>query len=353
MKSLIVFILSMFFTAGLMFSCSEDSTNLSRPTDGGNRDGGSGREDNTVQNSSCPENVKCSSSDCCKEDEDCKQACDDLFSGSAYTSCMNEYTIDTITKLKHIKENILDRPGPNELYEINTEDDNEPFCALLTLDAESWESDIEGYSPGIAAKVLEWMIARDVLSLLPSGDEGDDSAINIFETALISMSRAGSSESQDFKIFKALTEREISEKKTIFYIAENARNSNRGFNFIHDNLIKEGICDSSANRPEPQSSGEHSYTGPALSAANRYNLDACILALYCKAGPDDEFKRERQNAAKLLNDNVSDFIKTSTADGGLGVSDKANEWPSPACTKLQNYWNNNTSGFSLGLGSSS
>ena len=120
----------------------------------------------------------------------------------------------------------------------------------------------------------------------------------------------------------------------------------QNFRFVHEQIIEDKLCDKSGNSPRP--SGYQA--GSEEDAAEGYDMEACVLAVYCKAGPGEEDRSDRERAADILKDNrITNFIEAETVNGGLGVESRANKWPAAACTALRNLWSDG--GLNLGLGS--
>ena len=367
MKTFIIFIISILLASTIIFSCGDDTGTGFQ--DGGNfRADVDGRDGDGIINGNvevvCRGDYSgCSDSECCGEDNDCLGKCRDLFSGGTISDCRDNYSIERVNQLDNIVGNIFDRPTGNKLYEDEDLKDSEALCTLLELSPETWTKEVKDYtSPTYARTMLEWIVSQNIwYYFLSDGDESlssiknednRDHLVELMEQLIGKLGGAHAGESiTDTYLLNGLTRQEVDGEKTIFYLANNERkHKNTGFYFVHNEFVVEKVCDEGSNRPDPNTTGTTKYTGQQqLKVAEGFDEEACILAVYCKAGPatDNQYKTERKNVARLLGEAVSDFIETPIADGGLGIDDDVSEWPNEACVKLRQYWKN---GSSLNLG---
>ena len=362
MKAFIIFVTSILLVSSIIFSCGDDSSPSQdgRGFDSG-ADGGRG-VDNGVEVVCRSSGAGCSGSDCCGQDEDCADTCGDLFSGGVISDCKDNYTTETVNKIENIVDNIFHRPTVDKLYDDEDLKEPEPLCALLDLSPEAWINKVEDYTSSTYARTtLEWIVSRNIWHYFIS--DGDESLLKIRDSnkkedllklleqliGTLGGARAGVKVS-DTHLVNGLTVQQVADEKTVFYLAEHEdRDQNTGFHFVHEKIVVERICDE-PNRPDPNTThGTNKYTGASIAAARNFDEEACILAVYCKAGPhtNNQYESDRERVAKLVGTQVKEFIETPIADGGLGVEEDASEWPNSACSKLRSYWENSSQ---LGLG---
>ena len=334
-----------FITSG----CDENPGNVVRPVD---PRPGSNNELSRIN--TCEGHRECSGEDCCGEDDDCRIICRELFdNGADYGVCVNEYDKELVTQLEKVDE-ILDRPNISNLNKINTE----PLCALLQLSPDKWLKKInERYTAGNAEVVIEWVFSQGILHLFSEPED----RLDVIRGLLVARTGRGG-QITDANILDGLARQTVQDRKIIFYISDYVGEAGKlGFQLIHNELIVGDICDTESNQPHPNSTGTRKdgsncyYNNPRngyqFDAAIEQKEQACVLALYCVAGPDNNSKRDRKRIADLVNNNgVVDFIETAVVDGGLGVTQEAEEWPSSACSELKNFWHNKTLDFDLGTG---
>ncbi len=341
----ITFLFFIFFIISVTSGCDEDPGDQFNPLP-------SQRNNEEIRVETCQEHRKCSGDDCCHEDNSCKDTCTELFDeGSSYDICI-KYDKELVEQLEALRDTLYFKPNSSDLFNIKTED----LCALLQLSSDTWLTEInEGYTSGNAEVVINWMFSKGILHLFSDTED----RLNIVKSLLAA--RAGRrGQVTDENALNGLTRQTIEGRKTIFYIADYAgQNGKVNFDLIHNELIVGDICDTENNQPHPNSTGtrsgnncyyNNSNSGYQHKAALAYKKQACILALYCLAGPDNNSKAERRVVAKnLVKDNeVTDFIATSVISGGLGVTQEAEEWPSAACSELKNFWHNKALNFDLG-----
>ena len=331
----------------MMFGCDENPEGIVRPVN-------SNLENNNgIRVETCQEHQKCSGDDCCGEDNSCKDTCTELFDeGENYRICINEYDKELVEQLDTLRDILYFKPNSSDLSSITTEH----LCALLQRAPDTWLEEINrGYTSGNAEVVFKWIFSKGILHLF--SDTKDQ--LKIIKSLLVALAnRRG--QITDENILNGLTRQTIEGKKTIFYIADYAGQAGKvNFELIHNKLIVGDICDTANNQPHPNAVGTRSgsncyYNDPNIgnqhTAAVGYKKQACILALYCLAGPDNNSKAERREVAKNLvkGDEVTDFIATAVVSGGLGVTQEAEEWPSAACLELKNFWHNRSLNFNLG-----
>ena len=361
MKAFIIFVTSILLVSSIIFSCGDDSSPSSQ--DGPGFDSGrSGDVNNGLEVVCRGSEADCSGSNCCGEDEDCADTCRKLFSGGVRSTCKDKYSQEIVNKMENIIETIFNRPTVDKLYDDKDLKEPEPLCALLELSPKVWINEVEDYNSSTYARTtLEWIVSQNIWHYFLS--DGDKSLLKIKDNSkkedLLELleqligklggARAGV-EVSDAHLLNGLTVQEVADEKTIFYLAEHEdRDQNTGFYFVHEEIVLEKICDE-PNRPVPNTNeGTNKYTGTAKEAAIHFAVEACILAVYCKAGPytDNQYESDRKRVARLLGTQVKEFIVTPIMDGGLGVEEDASEWPNDACSKLRSYWKN---GKNLGLG---
>jgi len=364
MKAFIVCIISILFLCSIVFSCGEDTIGDDSTPSTRERVQGSNPDSNKVV---CRgKDPGCSGSDCCGEDDNenqdlkCSNICRDLFRGEDFTNCVNNYSIDVITEVQNIIDNLFDRPNFEKFYENKDFDFQEnpaPLCALVEISSEPWIKKVEDYStPTYARNTLEWMVSKNIwyfflsegddnLSTLKNKNKKDD-LLKLVETLIGQLGRSGTGSITTAHILTGLTKKEVSDKKTVFYLTQ----SMDGFRFVHNEIVEAKIC-SETNRPVPNQTGDKRYVGGQLGNARGYGLEACILAVYCRAGSTNDYDEERKSVARLVGSEVDHFIETSVSEGGLGVEDDATEWPVMSCVRLRQYWNENSrSTVNLGLG---
>jgi len=303
----------------------------------------------------CQEHRKCSGEDCCVKDDDCKDMCRTLFKGANYGVCINEYDRELVESLETL-EATLSRPKDIDLITV----DRESLCAFLQLSSDKWLEEINRrYTPGNAEEVIKWIFSTGILHLFSSVEE----RLDIIKSLLVALvGKRGKVTTGN--ILNGLTKGTVSGKATVFYIADYVGDQGKSsFELIHEELIVNDICDAESNQPHPNStstkSGENCYynnsdNGFQLKAAIGYRKEACILALHCLAGADDNSKAERTRVANLVSKRrVVELIDTAVVDGGLGIHQEPEEWPSTACLALKDFWHNRSLNFGLGTVQSS
>lgn len=366
MKAFIISVISILLLSSIVFSCGEDtgtggstSRGYQDGADFGGRDGG-GSVGGAVEVVCRGEGAGCSGSDCCGVDSDCAGLCRDLFSGGSIRDCTDNYSRDVINEVDHIVNNVFHRPTSDRLYADIDLENADPLCALINISPKEWIDEVEDYtSPTYARTTLEWVVSQNIWHYFLS--EGDNNLLSIndskrrddllalLETLIGKLGGARRGESiTTTHLLNGLTAQEVDDEKTVFYLADSeTQDENTGFYFIHDEIVVEQLCDES-NRPDPNTTGNTRYTGSQLVAARDFDLEACILAVYCKAGPNNDFKSDRETVAKLVGATVADFIEAPIAEGGLDVDEDASEWPTVSCVKLRQYWKNSAN-LNLGV----
>lgn len=345
-KSITFFLLLGLFIIFIVSSCGDDPTGLNNTFN--NRR--SNNNYNEIRVESCQEHQQCSGEDCCGEDNACKNICGSLFEGADYGVCINEYDRELVERLEVVEET-LNRPNDANLATIDTES----LCAFLQLSSNKWLDEIDRrYTPGNAEEVIKWIFSTGVLHLF----SGVDERLDIVKSLLVALvNKKGKVTTAN--ILQGLARGKVDGKAAVFYIADYVGNQGKSsFELVHEELVVGDICDSENNQPYPNSTGTRSgrncyYNNPnsgrQLEAAKEYRQEACILALYCLAGADDNSKANRRQVANLVpGSGVTDFIDTAVVDGGLGVHQEPEEWPSEACTALKDFWHNRSLSFGIG-----
>ena len=249
-------------------------------------------------------------------------------------------------------DNALKRPSSTNLY-TNQNTAKEPLCALMHIAPSAWVRTIDaGYTPGHAQIVIEWMVSKNIWSwFLNEQDKAE-----VFE-ALLSALAGGRGDPTPANLLAGLTQKKLAgNETTIFYILNRVKKE--VFQSIHNEIIVNNICDTQNRRPFPNSmakkNGGNCYyqddnAGPQLENAKQHRQEACILAFYCLAGPDDQSKSEREKVARNAGSKIGQFIEAPITSGGLGWTQESDKWPSQACQRLKDFWHN-SSNLNLGLG---
>ena len=356
MRTFIISVISILLLSSIVFSCGQDTNGGGSTGYQGNTDSGVGGRSSaggSIEAVCTGGGSGCSGNDCCGMDDDCNDMCRDLFSGGAIRDCKDKYSKDVINKVDDIV-NIFDRPTSDKLYENIDLKNTDPLCAIVDLSPKVWIDEVKDYtSPTYARVMLEWIVSQNIwhyflsdgdsdLRSINSADRKDD-LLTLLETLIGKLGGARRGTATTIAhLLNGLTVQEVEDEKTVFYLAENERkDENTGFHFIHDEIVLEQICDE-ANRPDPNTGGNARYTGAGLVAARDFDLEACILAVYCKAGPDNQYKTDRKKVAELIGTAVAGFIEAPLTDGGLGIDEDASEWPNASCLKLRQYWKSST-----------
>ncbi len=361
MRAFIIFVTSILLMSSIIFSCGDDTTGVNGRTDGqdGADFGRDGSVNNSVQVVCRDSDGDCSGSDdCCGQYEDCADKCDDLFSSGIRSEC-KKYNREMVNKIENIVNNIFDRPSVDKLYDDEDLKEPEPLCALLELSPKTWINKVKDYySSNYARITLEWLVSKNIwYYFLSAGDESlskikdedkKDYLLDLLEQLIGKLGGAGAKvEVSDTHLLNGLTDQKVADEKTIFYLAEReAKQNNTGFYFVHEEIVVEKLC-KEANQPAPNTT---KYTGYSVGAAKKFAEEACILAVYCKAGPytDNQYESDRKRVARLIGTQVKEFIATPIVDGGLGVDEDASEWPNESCLKLRQYWKNGDLNLDLG-----
>ena len=294
---------------------------------------------------------------------DCSKACNDLFSGDSRKECLR-YKPGIIFDIEEMVENgALNRPTEDNLSEV----DEQLLCILLDIDPDPWLEQIEDYSRTRSETTLHWVVDENISSYFTS----DDDQKEIMEQLFASL--GGDERVTSLNIFEGF-KRDVSvdddddeDIPAIYYFSENdGSDDSEAFRFVHEFTLVDEVCKKS-NRPTANiagstdvrtcGSGDNSpcygkETDTSVSgrvtqeeAEDEFNLQACILGVYCHIADGHEDAEDlRETVADILNESdVVDFIEADVIDGGLGIEDDADDWPDTACTALQDYWNNNKS----------
>ena len=121
-------------------------------------------------------------------------------------------------------------------------------------------------------------------------------------------------------LLNGLTENEIDDRKTIFFILNHDISTNSEFlNFIHEEVIVNRLC------------GTTTYgTSPPLSS---YTIEPeCILGVYCSAGTEDDDNEDRAKIAEIINERSVEYYIQSPF--GLNITIDVHKWPAAACDDL-------------------
>lgn len=344
-QSITYFLLPGVFIIFIISSCGDDPTGFD---DGFNRRGRSGNN-TEIRVEACQEPSQCSGEDCCGEDNACKNICKKLFSGEDYGVCINEYDRELVERLETL-EDTLNRPNDANLATVDTES----LCAFLKLSPNKWLEEIDRrYTPGNAEEVIKWMFSTGVLHLFSNVED----RLDLVKSLLVALAnRKG--QITTVNILNGLARNTVDGRATIFYIADYVGDQGKSsFELIHEELVVGDICDAEDNQPYPNSTGtrrgrncyyNNANSGYQLEAAKDYRQEACVLALYCLAGADNNSKADRRRVANLVSSGVADFIDAAVVDGGLGVTEEPEEWPSTACVALKDFWHNRSLNFGIG-----
>ena len=285
----------------------------------------------------------CSGSDCCEENEKCKDTCKDSFNdglglhSDARDTC-EHLERSVVERLFELIEKLSD-PNKDKLSDIgNNDDDLELLCsAVKELDHELLADRIDKYTSSDAKKVLGWVAENEkVIEIFKNAE--DKKGVPMFKSLL---QKAGDGTTGDDKILAGLTVDVIVEDDDAEHVMSWAfdRGNEDLVKWIHNEIIidrDKGLCGKEANQP--------------TESNNDDGEQACILGVYCKIASDnkDNDNKFRKNVAEDIDSNdVDDFIRAVVSDGGLGVTNDADEWPYAACEALQAQWNNGS--LDLGL----
>ncbi len=382
MKSLFIIMVSIVLMVPILFTVSSCEDNELQP---GRDDGGTDGSEPIMQTrrSECTSNAsdKCKDKECnnntsyCgyytgeNEDNDtCSEVCKDLFTGDARDTCL-EYKPEIIFDVKELVD-LLERPTEDKLED---EVDKQTLCMLLKINPDPWVEEIEDYSSGRAEVVFRWVVDENISSYFTENDHQQD-----FMKQLFSSLGGEDKVTPDHILDGFMSDVEVDEDDdeqlpALFYLSENDGSKNsEAFQFVHELILVDKVCKNSnrpianaANTSCTTSSCKYGKDGEAESkitvkkAEDAFNLQACILGVYCHVAGVDAREHEdgddlRENVAHILNDGeVTDFIEAPVEEGGLGLDDDdddADDWTDAACEELKNYWNDN-SDLDLGLGS--
>ena len=280
---------------------------------------------------------------CDSKDKDCKKWCAGSsylnLSGTSRNTCyeMEKDTVETLADW--FKERgTIGRPDYDDLNELDS-DDLELLCSAVRLDYKLLERYFKDYSKNHARIMLSWVAQnKEFLDVLDNAESrGNDKGVPLLRELLKSAGTNSGSDSD--KIMSGLAEDLKQDKDTdstdqqhVLSLAEDA--SNEDFiNYVHNNVIADdddGLCEEN-DRPNPDAgtSGQPYDTdashGNEGEDAKGYDLEACILGVYCKiaeeslatnATEDNDF---RESIAGIVSngDDVSDWINTAKTSGGL------------------------------------
>ena len=399
MKSVVIIMVSALLMMPILFTVSscEENALQTRVTDGGGTGTGDSKPIMQTRRSECTSNNddKCegtqgtqcdNNTSYCgystvenKDNDTCSEVCRDLFTTKDARDTCLEYKPEIIFDVKELVD-LLKLPTEEKL---EGEVDRQTLCVLLKIGPDPWIEEIKDYRSSKAKTVFKWMVDENISSYFVEDDHQKDFMEHLFS------SLGGEKRITSDNIFDGFKE-EIEddndeELPALFYLSENdGSRSSEAFQFVHELILVDEVCKKS-NRPEANvavryrtyntcgrdnnklcygQDRETSVTGitdrvSTADAEKYFNLEACILGVYCHIATlvdDDEFDPDdlRENVADILSDGeVTDFIKTDVADGGLGLDDDdddADDWTDTACDELKKYWNDNND-LDLGLGS--
>ena len=367
--------LSIFVAAAIMSGCSETPL-VSPGSNGGSKSDKDDDDDDSSKSTrkstaslTCklPE---CSSGgkDCCDYedkdgdlDEDCEDWCkDDLdLSGDAYDKCLALDKEVVEEDLVFLFKKRLIRPEYSELDDLK-KDDIELICAAVKhLDSDLLVDRVNKYGKSDAKAMLQWLAEdKTVMEIFDNADDDDGLRMikKLLETLGTGTSYAGivNGLSQDVSAH--------SDKDNIFQLALSS--NKKLVDYLHDEIVtnEKEICKDS-HRPTPSTSvNVKNAAGTAvayntLQPSNGFHLEACILATYCTISKDmteavgNEFRKDIADAVN--ESSIENFIKRSSADGGLGLGgntavtgyvkleeNDAEEWTKKACGNLKYLWEN-------------
>ena len=353
--SIVFFCVVGFFALNLMFGCSPPvkQAETDSPTD----------QDDSESDFNCAL-PSCSGGDCCdakdedgKIDKQCDRWCSDNnylnLSGKSADKCLS-LNQNTVEKLVNIFTKTLGRSIEGRLEDLTKKEDIELICgAVKELDTELLDDVFDGYTTSTrATRALTWIASnKETIQIFKNVDAVDENeGVKLFKKLL---SRAGDSDNNDDDgVLLGLANRKLKVDKNddnnfhILSLADRVGN-NELTQYIHEQIIMgedEGICGADSNFPSPVTSQR------VADYSSDYEEEPCVLGVYCRIAPrndntDNDFREEKAKTLKNAND-VTDFIKTPTTEGGLTVTagdymlteKEAKQWHYNACRNLKRYW---------------
>ncbi len=368
MIKIVVVLLTAFMSLSVVVlssSCSV-STTTSPPSGGTRRPSPGGRttdtdakdDDDTKKrrkSSFCPSKVpeEDNKSDQCRSDSDCKSGCRDFFDDSE-DECF-ELPQDEGNDMVEALEDLDD----SKYSSLRDTKDMESLCLAAKIDEESWYKIIKSYSTNDARDALEWIADNNNVAdlMLEIKDDVEDSTgLGIFKGLLGKARSSGSFNGDPDDVTEAHLLAGLKASSDEFLeTAVKKKQDDLVKDIIHEELVKEELCDSSSNQPEPDTSGCGSstcYTNDQRTEANDKKEQACELGVYCHILSGSSNEKVRRDLADILNDDdIEEFINDDKNEGGLDVDsdDDPDEWSDDVCEKLKDLWNNRSGGLNLGL----
>ena len=151
----------------------------------------------------------------------------------------------------------------------------------------------------------------------------EDAVVHVL--ALLSNQNAMSDSIDLTDLLNGLTENEIEDRKTVFFILNHDISTNSEFlNFIHEEIIVNRLC----------SIDKHGQQLLDTLILSWFFEEECILKIYCRAGTNEDANDNRAKIPELINDNdVEYYIKSPL---GLGITIDTHKWPVNACQLITN-----------------
>lgn len=376
-RAWLLLFLSGFLAVMIVLSCTQQEGKETTSSSSSSSTGPSSTTGDTEEKEedllTCELPSSCSGNKCCSKDEDCEELCTDSkkldLSGIAKDKCF-DLEEETVERLVKIFTKILKKPNEDDLENELKDEDIELICATVKdLDKNLLEDVIKEYSHRQAQRFLTWLAeTEEALEIFTNAE--DDDGIDMLKRLLAEA--VGESSTSHANILKGLQklintdEDDNDDQKPLMSLA-NKNGNERLVRYFHEWFIEdedEGICGKTSNQPVADS---NQYSGDHANIADKNNKEeACILAVYCTI--DDTLPKEdqsdfRENMANIVNYRIG-FIKDDKDNGGLNPDpadvgkdvapfalddDDVEEWSDNACANLKYYWNNGTTGLTLGL----
>jgi len=264
---------------------------------------------------------------------------------------------ETVERLEELFD-ILGKPSPDDLEELEKEDLNLIGAALKELDSDLLLDRIRKYNPSRAKNVMEWL--ADDSSVFEVFEAAGDDDLKKMIVALLD--KADDSKTGDEGVLAGLSvnvEREDDDdEKNIIALALDQGNEDLAL-YIHNELIgneDDEICEKGNHPSFGNTNTVDCMYIQVAGSANEFALEACILAAYCKIAPDDNKQDNdfRKDIAEFLSEQrdfrqIEQFIKDPKQSGGLDLDeDSAEGWTHDVCEQLDTCWKNGN--LDLGLG---